>query len=159
MNSDLSLWRLFWSSNLILMVHLWSSNTALSLFWQIESSRRERSEDKATLSSSLPLPHSPFSISVFFLKITASHTCVLTPLRFPQSLWGRRLSGSCWIIFTLKSRLKSQITRGEEREQEGRLQLFFPPTHWVPNCTWACRAGCIQTYMWLRLCWGFPTHT
>lgn len=61
-----------------------------------------------------------------FLKIIALHICVFTPLCFLRSVWGRRLNGSCWIIFTMESRLKSQITRGQEREQEGGLQVYSP---------------------------------
>lgn len=147
--SDLNLWALFWSPNLIPMVHLWSSNTDLSLF-------RQKGFLSPShwflvchfLSSSRPLPR-PLNLSFFkkkkketnyfclFLRIIALHICVLTPLCFLRSVWGRRLNGSCWIIFTMESRLKSQITRGQEREQEGGLQVFFFftsfSTHWVSN--------------------------
>lgn len=96
-----------------------------------------------------------------FLRIIALHICVLTPLCFLRSVWGHRVNGSCWIIFTMESRLKSQITRGQEREQEGGLQVFFSPLFppiGSQTCIWMGRAGCIQTYTWIRLCWGFPTH-
>lgn len=127
---------------------------------------------RLTLSVFITSSSSPFKSALFkkrkkrnyfclFLRIIALHICVLTPLCFLRSVWGRCLNGSCWIIFTMESRLKSQITRGQEREQEGGLQVFFSPL-FPPiesqTCIWMGRAGCIQTYTWIRLCWGFPTH-
>lgn len=139
--SDLNLWALFWSSNLIPMVHLWSSNTDLRVSLSFSLIPR------LTLSVFITSSSSPFKSVLFlkkkrnyfclFLRIIALHICVLTPLCFLRSVWGRRLNGSCWIIFTMESRLKSQITRGQEREQEGGLQVgfFFTSfsTHWVSN--------------------------
>lgn len=164
--SDLNLWALFWSSNLIPMVHLWSSNTDLRVSLSFSLIPR------LTLSVFITSSSSPFKSVLFlkkkrnyfclFLRIIALHICVLTPLCFLRSVWGRHLNGSCWIIFTMESRLKSQITRGQEREQEGGLQVcffspLFPPIE-SQTCIWMGRAGCIQTYTWIRLCWGFPTH-
>lgn len=74
--------------------------------------------------------------------------CVLRTLASPPELFrpsaGAGGEGLLGNLRSGKRRLKSQITRAEEREEEGlQLFLFFSP-HSVPNCVWMCKAGHIH---------------
>lgn len=170
--SDLNLWALFWSSNLIPMVHLWSSNTDLSLF-------RQKGFLSPShwflvchfLSSSLPLPR-PLNLSFFLKKrnklflsfsqdYSLAHLCPHPALFSAERVRPPSKRELLDNLYYGKQIKISDYKRTGERTGGGITSFFFSPL-FPPiesqTCIWMGRAGCIQTYTWIRLCWGFPTH-
>lgn len=164
--SDLNLWALFWSSNLIPMVHLWSSNTDLRVSLSFSLIPR------LTLSVFITSSSSPFK-SVLFKKkekklflsfsqdYSLAHLCPHPALFSAERVRPPSKRELLDNLYYGKQIKISDYKRTGERTGGG-LQVFFfsplfPPIE-SQTCIWMGRAGCIQTYTWIRLCWGFPTH-